>query len=839
MTKLKFYIFKILILCGSLPIIFHVADAHAGWWSNMKDRFVNFAKEQVAKQLGIDITDNCVAPGEVDDDCLFCPLFRTIFNAGSYIADKSYTAFSSDLGKLVIVFLAVSLSLIILKNLASMGVKDPGIILNDLFKKTFIGVAVYLIIVQDYYHIINLTVTPIFQSGLSFVSSGGNSCVNSAGIQGYISTAGGGSAAGGGLPRDVGATIVCAVEDIEKKIGLLFSFADWAFCRGLGPDRWLMVIPNLIYLIDGLCLYLAGIAFMIAYPWVMGDAVLQLGISVALLPFGICGYAFGGTKSLLTKLINWILNSLFVFIFMGILLDCILGKISEILETSFEVSQGDPNFIFTNPTQGIAFYGQNMLYIVFLLFIGWAYMPAIKDLAKQFASGAELSAVQNVGRAVTSNAEKQAKKLGDKAAEYTGAGLKRGYSNAKRITKSAARRSLIMGISAFGKSDGHGNKTVNLGIFKYSTEKDSNGKNLLRREYTSITGRKHVMLSDKYTTIKQEYTRSGVLIKDDVKFKKHFLNDHLIDKKTGKINQENLNALLRSPIGQQYKDEIMMGLAVHLTESKGKKVGKYFKHRAVTFDPTDPNKITIFQEDFKGQKTKLELDVSDKSTGQTVFKYSMNGRFNYEDFVDNGYLAVRARGLNHSAKRYAAPAATFGWIARHTSSGTGPISRFTNRISGKAQLYFAKKRDNRINKHNETTSFSFSKEVTKHYDVITAPDGTKQVVDENGKLDPAIAKKILCGMDDFFGKKSIGGKNIDDFLREDILGYGRKHKTNKMSTNLDMHDDFYYIGNKNGKTIATYDPNTNTITSSCTPPVDYIRNGIAYDSSGNVLGYVI
>lgn len=53
------------------------------------------------------------------------------------------------------------------------------------------------------------------------------------GVIGYSGTAGSGGA--GGLPMNVGASIVCAVEDIERKINMLFEFGKWAFCRGNGP----------------------------------------------------------------------------------------------------------------------------------------------------------------------------------------------------------------------------------------------------------------------------------------------------------------------------------------------------------------------------------------------------------------------------------------------------------------------------------------------------------------------------------------------------------------------------------------------------------------------------
>lgn len=292
-----------------------------------------------------------------------------------------------------------------------MGSKDPGALLNDIFKKTFVCIVIYIIIAKDYYNVLNLTLTPIFETGFSFVKSGNTTCASAGGVIGYSGTSGSGGA--GGLPMNVGASIVCAVEDIERKINMLFEFGKWAFCRGNGPDRIFHIIPNPIYLIDGILLYLAGIFFMVAYPWVMGDAVLQFGVAMAIAPFAVCGYAFDGTKRYLPKVFSWILHSLFTFMFMAILILCILGYINDLLGAALAKGAADPKVVFTDPNQGIAFYGPNMLKIIFILVIGWAYMPVVSDLAGNFSGGSGLNAAGKIGSAVKNTVDAKTRKAAD------------------------------------------------------------------------------------------------------------------------------------------------------------------------------------------------------------------------------------------------------------------------------------------------------------------------------------------------------------------------------------------------------------------------------------------
>ena len=98
------------------------------------DWAVDKAGEAAAFALGIDTRDNCTPP-QSHNSCMFCPLFKVLYNAGSFVAGKAHAFFAADIGRVIIIFLAVCLALIVLKNLASMNAKDPGTIINDILKK--------------------------------------------------------------------------------------------------------------------------------------------------------------------------------------------------------------------------------------------------------------------------------------------------------------------------------------------------------------------------------------------------------------------------------------------------------------------------------------------------------------------------------------------------------------------------------------------------------------------------------------------------------------------------------------------------------------------------------
>ena len=617
-----------------LPII--VLVTIVAWSYDAQADVVDWAEKKVAGMLGIDTEDNCVVPGG-KHVCFFCGLFEIIYNSGAKVASLTYSAFHEPLGQLIVIFLAVSLALITLRNVASMGSQDPGALLNTIGMRVFVCAAIYYIITRDYYNILNLTITPILADGMGFVNdNGGTDCGNLGNIGGYGSTAG--AMGGESMPRSIGAIIVCAIDNIEGRINELFDYGRWAMCRGNGPDRIFHILPNPLPIIDGILLYIGGILFLVGYPWIMADAVIQLGISLALLPFALAGYAFGGTKQYLPKLFGWILHSLFVFIFMGILITCIITYVTDLIHQAVAM-HSDPLALFINPVTGLAFFGVNMIKIIFVLSIGWMYMPEIRDLADNFSKGAGLSAASKVGQSVTDPINKGMEKMADHAVQTAGHVAVAGVHVAERKARATARQSMKLAVNTFGTTDASGNKTLKIpggrlmGNMQFTTVKNPDGTTYLKREFRSITGRRHVMISDKYSTIKQEYEDkrdaagniiSSKLIKSEVKFKHNFLKKHLIDK-DGKFNVGAVDTLMRSNIAQDpaYKEAIMAQLAVEAMKKKGLKVGTYFSSRTVHYNPANPGKIFVEQVDHNGKKTLFDLNIN-MTTGQYLAAYDQD-----------------------------------------------------------------------------------------------------------------------------------------------------------------------------------------------------------------------
>lgn len=713
--------------------------ANAGFIDDVADTIVKGALELA----GIDTNATCETPQVDKTHCLFCPMFKAIFNACSLMAGISYNMFAEPLATLLLVFLAVSLALIILKNLASMGAKDASSIMNEVIQKTFLVVVIYLIIKYNYYSVLNITVVPIFEVTMNFIGvtyDGGTvetGCSHATGLIGVSGNMGGGS--NGGIPLNIGKMIVCGVQEIETKINMLFEYGEWAFCRGLGPDKLFYLLPRIICIVDGIILYIAGIFFMVAYPWVMADAVFQLGLALTLLPFAITGYAFGGTKAYLSKVWNWILNSIFVFLFSAVLVACILGYIGTVLLNA--TSSVSPENVFLDANNGLAFWGPNMVLIIFILAIGWTYMPTIANLAGNFANGSSIAAASKIGSAVTDKMEDVGKKIGSKAG---GAAMVVGgaaLAGTRNLVRNTARVGTAGIVNRFGTPHGTGKRMKFMGMTFETDVEASTGKTILKRSWKNpFNGRTHTRIYDRYATIKQVRTRNGNEIRNEVKFRHSFIKEHMFDA-NGDINADALNAVLNSPLAlkdPKYKEALVSELTVLAMRKKGLEVGDYYKSRNVTFDANDPSKIFIEQVDHNGKLTRFGMNI-DMATGRVALTHEVE-RANGEKtaFFSNGMVDIT-------------------------------ISKDKRGV--------------------ETTTYKYSARAMKgHRDFRDSIEEGK-VVDNTGRIaeefDPSSANYIP-GMDLMYGigdLSNIGIANPQASIL-DILTRGARDKTNKMRTTL-------------------------------------------------------
>ncbi len=364
--------------------------------------------------------DNCPLERFISDNdtCWFCPIFKVLFNTSSLIALKAYTALAEGISIVVLVAFAIWVSICILKHVSAFEVKDPRKMLQEIMLQAFKVFIVVLILRASYFQVINLTLEPIFNTGMNFVQtiSGSKGCSSSASymqnIRGYDSNQGVTQSSSGGLPKSMGSNIICSIKATQDSVAKMYAFGRQSWCIAWGPGAFLSgFLPNPPFLITAIVIILGAFVLMFAFPWCLVDCVIQMSIASALAPAAIGAWAFEYTKKYLTTIWNFFMNAMFNFVFLSIVLYIIMTVVNQFM-TALDNNAAKGWQLFLDPINGLAYWGVTGLKLVVVCLIGWVFLDEAKSFANKFATGASLG---NIGRSVGATFGQAGTKVGGAA----------------------------------------------------------------------------------------------------------------------------------------------------------------------------------------------------------------------------------------------------------------------------------------------------------------------------------------------------------------------------------------------------------------------------------------
>lgn len=316
--------------------------------------------------------------------CVFCPLFKIIYNSASVIATKCHKTFASSLQTLLAIGLAISLAMIVMKYVSDMTVKDTGMMLNEIFRKIFVVVLIMLLLQLGVGEFFNIFVTPVLNTGfkLASMTMGTFECKTNWGID------------GSGLPADMGNNMLCAIYAIQERLQRLMALGSNSLCIAFYVKSFYHypIFPHFGYLLTGLFLWLIAIVFMVCYPFLLIDSVLQFCVAMSLFPAALAATAFKLTSKYLNifKVINIFMNAMFVFIFLTIVLFILLEGIDKVAKEMIEAAYKESESAQFFSLEKLGWYCQNFITLIFFLFLGKAVLEDIPSFAEDFGKSITL-----------------------------------------------------------------------------------------------------------------------------------------------------------------------------------------------------------------------------------------------------------------------------------------------------------------------------------------------------------------------------------------------------------------------------------------------------------------
>lgn len=375
--------------------------------------------------------------------CLFCPLFDVIFSAIQSSSTLAYNKMGKPLSLLVLIGLSIWIAIMVLQNVSSMTKQDAPKFLNDLFKSSFKIVITFLLLRYSaiiYGIIIGPLLKAGFEFGTAFLTSAQNAPSSTlSGCSKALTHIGAGSSSGV-LPQYVYENLNCFIKSVQYELATSQAIGSSLMCvstnaalGNFGPVA--RVMPDFMMMFQGALIYIISFILSLAFGFYLIDATVQLGIFGMILPFLLLCYPFKITKNYFDSGVKVFMNSWFIYVFMGIVVNITLQLIGQGLTggkggfTEIEDAINGNDVKKLQDLLDIGFSG--FLVLLACCVFGVKLMQKVESLAGKFSGGLNLGIGNKIGGLAASGATGAAKesvKLGGNIASSAAGAAKSAYN---------------------------------------------------------------------------------------------------------------------------------------------------------------------------------------------------------------------------------------------------------------------------------------------------------------------------------------------------------------------------------------------------------------------------
>lgn len=269
--------------------------------------------------------------------CIFCPLFKTIFNAAQSMATKAYSTLAKSLSNVMLIGFALYIAFMVLKQVSAFTKQDAPKMITELLQQIFkVLVAFYML--KNANIVYGYIVGPMLKAGFEFGSS-----LLFAKADGYLASCNTAEAiknvSGGVMPTYIFTNLDCFIRAVQAEVARPQAIGSTLMCvaRNAGKEN-LGPINNVLWdfsmMFQGLIIWVMGWLISLAFAFYLIDATVQLGIVGALMPFLIAAWPFKITKKYTMAGWNILMNTFFVYVFMGLVVSINVELLGQALTGS-------------------------------------------------------------------------------------------------------------------------------------------------------------------------------------------------------------------------------------------------------------------------------------------------------------------------------------------------------------------------------------------------------------------------------------------------------------------------------------------------------------------------
>ena len=549
-------------------------------------------------------TPYCKYKDQTKETCTLCGLFALVYRTVNQLGNKAVTEFSSSVAKVVVVAFGVWLAIQVLAFVSSVETRDLKDLMSAILTQGFIVMLVFIILQSGVTNFFNTFVSPVYLTGQKLaqemfsdnITSSTEKVLGSSGQSDKEVMQADNIAttyklnSNGAFDNSMGISIIKTMTMMENRVRKFKALGSGLMCQSWVEAT--LFFPRMVYLITGFALWILSMVLIIGVPFLMVDAVFQLGVAWALLPFAVGGFAFRVTRQYTKKVWETFLNSMFSFVFISIVVLLLLFVLQEAVTESVntiqtqsvsptgETIQVSFDDMFTASAAAKTYFEALLtsfhwgslpfLKLFFIFILAWSVMNMAKEFADDFASSISST---SIGSSIGTMAASMAKGMAVKTAKPVGRelwrGAKRGTAAAVRLpfrAIGAAKRAISNRwekrrfARAQTDTDGKKSFTTKKGA-KYTMEngivtKEKGGEKTTRYQGLEIV---------KTRQIKEINGRKQEVFDEQVKISEKMMN-RLIDE-NGKINQKEMKQLLNG-LNAEQKKEVQLAVNKAITDQR-------------------------------------------------------------------------------------------------------------------------------------------------------------------------------------------------------------------------------------------------------------------------------
>lgn len=269
------------------------------------------------------VTRGCVPlPAKLAESrsCIYCPLFKTIFNAAQSMSTKAYDKLAGPLANVMLIGFAIVIAFMILKNVSSFTKQDAPKFVTELLVNMFkVLVAYYML--KNANIVYGYIVGPVLKAGFEFGSSllfAENKYLAACDVSKTLQ-----NVSNGVMPAYLYTNLDCFIRAVQAEVAVPQSVGSSLMCvarnagkESIGPVR--NVLWDFGMMFQGFAIWVMGWIISLAFAFYLIDATIQLGIIGALMPFLIACWPFKATRNYTSKGWGIFMNTFFVYVFMGL-----------------------------------------------------------------------------------------------------------------------------------------------------------------------------------------------------------------------------------------------------------------------------------------------------------------------------------------------------------------------------------------------------------------------------------------------------------------------------------------------------------------------------------------